>query len=1284
MNKVPFIVFQWNCRSIDRNIDHLHQHLVNRKYDILSLQSLNIQKERLPKLRKYYYPPIFDSDPQSGKIYTALYISQKYNYIPYDIKKVKKEEGIFSCSVKIKYKGKILIISSIYLPQGPNNYNTEWMKTLNNNNNNTYIITGDFNAHSPFWEKMCTHNSNNRFLENIVDSPLYLLNDGSITRIPDNPSHKPTSIDLTFISPILAPNTSWHTCQDTLGSDHIPIITSINVNNITEPDTNEDIIPKFNYKLANWAAFSSSLATFTTANIDIESLSIDDLYSVLTDLILTAAKDSIPQVKHTTNPKHKGNIWWTTACEEARSAKWLAFKKYLKYPTPSNLIESKKAKNKANRVMKQAKMEYWSSFCTNLSTNKLNLRTVWRKVKEMRHGLELPKYPILIDSDDLPTNKTKAEAFVNMFSKISRNEGLPQCDRDFRTEEENSYKIPVTCPIEEKYSSINNDISMNEIIWSQSMTSSTGSSVGLDGISKEMIIHLPASILSFLLIILNRCWHEGVLPSIWKTSVVVPIAKLDQNPSNLTSYRPIALTSTVCKLMEKILLERLTHFCSIHKIIPPNQAGFQKGRCCMEHIIKLTTQVKQQLARRKHIIATFYDVKKAYDQVWHFNLIKKLTGIHISGHMLSFIKSFISNRKIMVRINNTYSSSRDLEMGLPQGAVLSPLLFNILMADLPNQISEGTSLVQFADDMCMWRNVTIKKNIKKRSLEFIRSNYQREIDQVNTYMHSNGLTLSSEKTKLMFFHSGTEPTYLPQFHLGNTVLCYTQIVRFLGAYISNTLKWNKHIHILLEKGRQGLNLLKVISSQPWGQNITALRCLAYGLVRSRITYAQEAYFSAPDYLLRKLSSLDGKAFKLALGVPVHSHCLSSYKENGVLPLSYERRIAASKFIINARSCTTFCKTEIELDSRIHFSKRASNIAYVQSIFSYVSDIINLLPTKGMTISDRGAVSSVPPWDQKQAAFDIEHSEINKSKPVNILKSNVLEHISSLYTSYTHIYTDGSVLENSKSGAAFLIPSRQVSKQLYLGKQYSIFTAELVAIKYALLHIKNNIKTFSKILICSDSKAAIMAIKNAVNKKRTALIMEIKDCIHYILDNNITITFFWIPSHCDILHNETVDKYAKKAASNATGSETLSLFLDYHEYHSLIDKIISEQFNNALMSSNNHYTTHCLSPDLHNRIINCQLDPLSQSNRASYSTMAKLRLNALRTKYTHNILCKCGAEVSIKHLLLECPIVQNEIMNSTLRPNFEFQKPTLSLLLCNISILKQLTDILNNSRVRNVL
>ena len=256
----------------------------------------------------------------------------------------------------------------------------------------------------------------------------------------------------------------------------------------------------------------------------------------------------------------------------------------------------------------------------------------------MKNNVNLPQCQIKLPGNDFPTDYEKAELFVNMFAQTSRLEGLSDDMKKYREDQEkkNIYKDPTP----------DNSISFNSAITFSELTDSIESlpkeitAVGIDGISNEMLKHLPHNWLIILHTFLNKCWIEGVKPKIWNKSVIKPILKQGKPKTDKNSYRPIALTCHTGKLMERIINTRLNHHCEKTNTIPPNQAGFRKGRSAVDHLIKLTTQVKYQFARRKNILATFFDLRKAYDQVWHKRLLYKLKEIGITGHMYDYLKGF--------------------------------------------------------------------------------------------------------------------------------------------------------------------------------------------------------------------------------------------------------------------------------------------------------------------------------------------------------------------------------------------------------------------------------------------------------------------------------------------------------------------------------------------------------------------------------------------------------------------------------------------------------------------
>ena len=201
-----------------------------------------------------------------------------------------------------------------------------------------------------------------------------------------------------------------------------------------------------------------------------------------------------------------------------------------------------------------------------------------------------------------------------------------------------------------------------------------------------MLKHLPESAKG-LLQICNKIWDTGILPETWKISLIIPVKKPGKEASQTTSYRPIALTSCVCKLMEKMINTRLVWFLEKNGIISSSQFGFWKNRSTIDPLLKLSNHIQQGFAKQQQTIGVFFDLEKAYDTTWRHGIIKQLHDMGIKGNMIKFIKAFLSDRYIKVKVGDKLSSHFKQEEGVPQGSVLSVTCFSVAInkiVDPPN------------------------------------------------------------------------------------------------------------------------------------------------------------------------------------------------------------------------------------------------------------------------------------------------------------------------------------------------------------------------------------------------------------------------------------------------------------------------------------------------------------------------------------------------------------------------------------------------------------------------
>ena len=179
--------------------------------------------------------------------------------------------------------------------------------------------------------------------------------------------------------------------------------------------------------------------------------------------------------------------------------------------------------------------------------------------------------------------------------------------------------------------------------------------------------------------------------------------------------------------------------------------------------------------------------------------------------MFQYFKNFLSGRCICTRVGKTYSSNKTIDMGIPQGSIIAPILFNIIIHDLQKVLSNNTHVAQYADDIAIRVNTTPRKHTNKRVVNHVQKLYQLEINKLNAYMKDNGFELSREKTCLMLFNNGGNPKSLRQIELDGQLLNYKQNTKFLCVYITTKLNWRLHTENLINKARNQLNFLKIVS-----------------------------------------------------------------------------------------------------------------------------------------------------------------------------------------------------------------------------------------------------------------------------------------------------------------------------------------------------------------------------------------------------------------------------------------------------------------------------------------
>uniref|UniRef100_A0A3Q2PCB4 Reverse transcriptase domain-containing protein n=1 Tax=Fundulus heteroclitus TaxID=8078 RepID=A0A3Q2PCB4_FUNHE len=358
------------------------------------------------------------------------------------------------------------------------------------------------------------------------------------------------------------------------------------------------------------------------------------------------------------------------------------------------------------------------------------------------------------------------------------------------------------------------------------------SAPGKDEVCYIMLRHVSDHVLNKLLILYNKIWKEGRLPCKWKEAIVIPIKKYGKDHSNPGNYRPIALTSNMCKLMERMVNERLIQYLESRKIIAPYQSGFCRGRGAIDPVLCLEDDIRKAQINKETVVAVFFDVEKAYDMLWREGLMIKLHQIGIGGNMFNWLWDFLRDRTIQVKIGHHVSQSSKIENGTPQGSVVSPTLFSVMINDIFKDLSISFGRSLFADDGALWK--------RGRNIEHLILKLQEGIDKVGKFGIEWGFKFSIEKTKVMFFTNKKIGVNKKLYFYGKE-LERVDCFRFFGVVFDEKLTWGNHIEHVIEKSKKVLNIMRCLAGLTWGASFESLKNVYVSLIRSRIDYGSVVY-----------------------------------------------------------------------------------------------------------------------------------------------------------------------------------------------------------------------------------------------------------------------------------------------------------------------------------------------------------------------------------------------------------------------------------------------------------
>jgi ribonuclease HI len=796
--------------------------------------------------------------------------------------------------------------------------------------------------------------------------------------------------------------------------------------------------------------------------------------------------------------------------------------------------------------------------------------------------------------------------------------------KDFLKHKQKSENLPLQYDSNDNGNPINHEFTPTEM--QTAMNRPRASNTGPDNIPDLLIKNLTPKAQGVVLKIFNNIWQQQKFPDIWRKAIIIPVFKPGKQKTEANSYRPISLTCTLCKLLERMVNARLMWYMEDKSLLHNAQNGFRPNRSTLDSILLLHTEACHALANRQEMLTAFIDIEKAFDTVWRYNVLKKLTDWKVTGNMLQFLRNFMENRTLQVRINGKLSNTFHQTNGIPQGSVLSSTLFLVAINSLPGIIPKPVVASIYADDLiifCRGSQITTTQKIIQNSLQIIEK-----------WSAETGFRCSATKTTIMRISRRRNKEALEPLQLYGQPLTQVQHQTYLGITFDSRLTFSTHITTLKNDCLRRLNLLKAIAHTNWGSDERTILRTYRATIRSKLDYGSPAYGSATRSQLCKLDTIQNTALRLALGAFRTSPALSLHRESNETPLPLRR-----KQLTHTQKLKVLTLRSHPLHNKVttnpYSEEYAANATTPKPFFhdtQPTTDILKkLFPTP---------TAPYPPWRYKTPKTNLTILTHTK-KPTNPAQIQI--QLDTILEAHTHdivIYTDASKTHEGV-GCAFYSPQNATERKFKLSNESSIHTAELYAIHQALCYSQTLDQ--KNIIICTDSLSAIQAIRRTSPKNH--LLHLIQKTLYETEKQDKSILFVWIPSHCNLQGNDKADQAARDAIQ--AGQETQESLL-LTDAISIIKRSIHADWETQWKNTNTKLRH--IAPDL---------QPKSHKELTRRESVILRRLRIGHTALTHKHLLersntptcrRCNTPTTVKHILLDCPNLQHHREKNQLANN----------------------------------
>lgn len=612
-------------------------------------------------------------------------------------------------------------------------------------------------------------------------------------------------------------------------------------------------------------------------------------------------------------------------------------------------------------------------------------------------------------------------------------------------------------------------------------------SAGMDEIQPKVLTELPIGMLENITCAYRESVESGVVPYPWTQMKVCFIPKVGKESyNNPKAYRPITLSSYILKGLERILQWFITN-----KIQQPlyNQHAYCLGYSCETAISEVVTYIEKGLHEKLDVVAVSLDCSGAFDNIKFTSACNAMQQHALPEQLILWYKNLLQNRTLTLEFGNETSQIKPT-VGSPQGGILSPIVWNLILNELLVKFKRGpVTAIAYADDV-----ILLSKGIHNNTVV---DNINEKLKLVQEWGQDHGLTFNPTKTQAICFTRKRKLEW-KSIQMGGKKVEYQPTIKYLGITIDKNLSWGPHIKDRCSKAKITLYAAKAAIGSKWGLGPKQILWIYTALVRPVISYGSIVW----SHKLNKIQLM----------------ALEKVQRIALLNISSSMRSTPTKAIetvLNVLPIDLFLQ-QGAVKSRHRIRGLQTNNAWMGIDTSkYSIPHRKFLDEKIHSISPFNTPSTVC---RKHRIWNV--------KPISVDKC--LHKLSYI------IYTDGSKNEKDNVGGGFLITQDNyiLHEHTFKLQSYnSVFQSEVMAIKEALTWIKdNNLHPVGNFSIYSDSQSAVTSLKGYNFKD--SLTSATKKLLVSLQEQTI-IDIQWTRAHVGNTGNEIADMLAKRGSKQGT-------------------------------------------------------------------------------------------------------------------------------------------------------